>query len=405
MPVRPPRERFLELLSAAVTDGTLAKLTLGKPASADPTLRNLFARPVQLRDGARVNLIWRHATREVTRNLPPAEAADLLAGLLGTEFLDAHLFTATGHHQFETNPGGRPRLRSLPAQPDLVPPARGQHDRPKDHVLPGSTPWLQDLGVTNPDGRPRAGMAGKLSQIQHFAALLQPLLHTAFPPESAKERDGRALEVIDAGSGKGYLTFALAHLLGPGFRVRGLEARPELVAFCNQVAERHDLRDRLAFVAGRLDPSRDEPCDLLIALHACDTATDDALAIGIRAGARLLVVAPCCQHELRPALEAPPGLAPVWRHGIFRERHAEFATDALRALLLEWAGYATQVAEFTGAEHTAKNLLLSGLRQRRLGDAGKAAAVREFAAAYGIRTQALARHLGFDLVANPASPR
>jgi hypothetical protein len=98
-------------------------------------------------------------------------------------------------------------------------------------------------------------------------------------------------------------------------------------------------------------------------------------------------------------------LAPVWRHGIFRERHAEFATDALRALLLEWAGYATQVAEFTGAEHTAKNLLLSGLRQRRLGDAGKAAAVREFAAAYGIRTQALARHMGFDLVANPASPR
>ncbi|MFM9092271.1 MAG: methyltransferase, partial [Verrucomicrobiota bacterium] len=156
---------------------------------------------------------------------------------------------------------------------------------------------------------------------------------------------------------------------------------------------------------GRLDPARAETCDVLIALHACDTATDDALALGIRAGARLLVVAPCCQHELRPALEAPPGLGPVWRHGIFRERHAEFATDALRSLLLEWAGYATQVAEFTGAEHTAKNLLLSGLRQRRPGDAGKAAALREFAVAYGIRTQALARHLGFDLAASPAAPR
>ena len=95
----------------------------------------------------------------------------------------------------------------------------------------------------------------------------------------------------------------------------------------------------------------------------------------------------------------------VWRHGIFRERHAEFATDALRSLLLEWAGYATQVAEFTGAEHTAKNLLLTGVRQRPAGDAGKAAAVREFAAAYGIRTQALARHLGFDLAAHPAPPQ
>jgi hypothetical protein len=111
----------------------------------------------------------------------------------------------------------------------------------------------------------------------------------------------------------------------------------------------------------------------------------------------LLVVAPCCQHELRPSLEAPPGLAPVWRHGIFRERHAEFATDALRALLLEWAGYSTQVAEFTGAEHTAKNLLLSGLRQRPTGAPPKAQAVRDFAAAYGIRTQALARHLSFEL--------
>jgi SAM-dependent methyltransferase len=397
MPVPPPRERFLELLSAAVTDGTLAKLTLGKPASADPTLRNLFARPVQLRDGARVNLIWRHATREVTRNLPPAEAADLLAGLLGTEFLDAHLFTATGHHQFETNPGGRPRLRSLPAQPDLVPPARGQHDRPKDHVLPGSTPWLQDLGVTNPDGRPRAGMAGKLSQIQHFAALLQPLLHTAFPPESAKERDGRALEVIDAGSGKGYLTFALAHLLGPGFRVRGLEARPELVAFCNQVAERHDLRDRLAFVAGRLDPARDEPCDLLIALHACDTATDDALARGLAAGARLLVVAPCCQKELRPQLTAPPVFADALRHGIFQERHAEFVTDALRAQLLEWAGYRTKVLEFISTEHTAKNLMIAAIKSHAPGDAARADRVRALADFYGIRTHQLARHLAFPL--------
>ena len=405
MPVSPPRERFLALLRAALTEGTLAKLTLGKPGGADPTLRNLFARPVRLRDGARVNLTWRHATREVTRNLPPAEAVALLSGLVGTEFLDAHLFTANGHHQFETNPGGQPRLRSLPARPGVTPPAQGQHDRPKDHVLPGTTPWLQDLGVTNPDGRPRAGMAGKLSQIQHFAALLQPLLRTAFPPERAAEPEGRTLEVIDAGSGKGYLTFALAHLLGPGFRIRGIEARPELVNLCNTVAARHGLGARLAFLAGRLDPARDEACDILIALHACDTATDDALALGLRAGARLLVVAPCCQHELRPALEAPPGLAPIWRHGIFRERHAEFATDALRALLLEWCGYATQVAEFTDAGHTAKNLLLSGVRQRPPGDAEKAAAVRDFAAAYGIRAQALARHLGFELAAAPPTQR
>ena len=138
---------------------------------------------------------------------------------------------------------------------------------------------------------------------------------------------------------------------------------------------------------------------MLIALHACDTATDDALASGHRAGARLLLVAPCCQKELRPQLQAPEVLAPALRHGIWQERHAEFATDALRALLLEWAGYRTKVFEFISQEHTAKNLMIAAVRSGpQCGDdSEEARRVRELARFYGIRSQRLAAQLGFDL--------
>ncbi len=206
------------------------------------------------------------------------------------------------------------------------------------------------------------------------------------------------------GSGKGYLTFAVAALLGEHATVQGIEARPELVDLCNRVAHENHLPN-LTFTAGQIDSypienrntKIENPVDVLIALHACDTATDDALAKGIAAGAALLVVSPCCQKELRPQLTAPPVLADALRHGIFQERQTEFVTDALRAQLLEWAGYRTKVFEFISTEHTAKNLMIAAIKVRPPGDPAAAARLREFAAFYGIRTQRLATHLGVSL--------
>jgi hypothetical protein len=206
------------------------------------------------------------------------------------------------------------------------------------------------------------------------------------------------------GSGKGYLTFAIAALLGERALVRGIEARPELVEFCNRIA-RENGSSNLTFTAGQIASFEIEtrkseivnPLDVLIALHACDTATDDALAQGIAAGATLLVVSPCCQKEVRRQLTAPAVLADALRHGIFQERQAEFVTDALRAQLLEWAGYRTKVFEFISTEHTAKNLLIAAIKSHAPGDPARAARLREFAAFYGIRTQKLATHLGLPL--------
>ncbi len=397
MPPLPARDRFLDLLRAAVREGALTKLTLGKHRGADLTLQNLFVRPVTLKDGPHLAFVWRHATRDVTKNLPPDAALAQLEPLIGSDFLDAHLFTTAQHAQFESKPDGTARIKvtaapSTAAAPTAVPSAA--HDRAKSRAIRADAPWLRDLGVTNDRGQPREGMSDKFRQIQKFAELLTHLLAEIEWPTD------RPLRIVDMGSGKGYLTFAIAALLGERAHVLGIEARPELVALCNRIAETHQLAPRLTFHAGTIADAPLTDCDVLIALHACDTATDDALARGLTAGARLLIVAPCCQKELRPQLTAPPVLATALRHGIFQERQSEFVTDALRAHLLEWAGYRTKVFEFISTEHTAKNLMISAIRARPAADpsdAAASAALREFAAFYGIRQQRLAAHLRVPL--------
>jgi SAM-dependent methyltransferase len=430
------RERLFSLLRDSLAEDSFVKLTLGKPAPTrtDATLHNVFVRPVALKTGPHLTFVFRHATRDVTKNYTPADALDTIESLLGLEFLDAHLFTAAHAAQLETQPDGSARVR-VKAQSSTHAPAAtatpASHNQPKHYLIPADSPWLESLGVLNNRGQPRDGMADKFRQIQKFAELLQHLVAEAFPASSAPASDSSPsspdsqlsalssqLRVVDAGSGKGYLTFALAALLGEGAHVTGIEARPELVTLCNRVAAQHALAHRLTFRPGTINDtplitpapspalssqlstlSTSAHLDLLIALHACDTATDDALARGIAAGARLLVVSPCCQKEIRPQLTAPPVLADALRQGIFQERQAEFVTDALRAQLLEWAGYKTKVFEFISTEHTAKNLMISAIRVRPPGTPNDALAqrTRAFAAFYGIRHHALATHLNFAL--------
>ncbi len=385
-----PRARFFDLLRAAVSDATLVKLTLGKPCGADATLQNIFVRPIALKAGPHFAFVSRHATRDLTKNFSPEETIAEIDRRLGDDFLDAHLFTTGQTAQLELKHAGRARLHLTKAiRGETTPsPRPAAHDRAKHHLVSADASWLRALGVTNDRGRPRQGMADKFSQIQKFAELLSHLLNEADLPSD------RALHVVDMGAGKGYLTFAIADILGNRATVEGIEARPELVALCNRLAQENKLSN-LKFSAGHIADASLPAADVLIALHACDTATDDALAKGVAAGAKLIVVAPCCQKELRPQLTAPPVLAAALRHGIFQERSAEFVTDALRAQLLEWAGYKTKVFEFISTEHTAKNLMIAAIKAHPPGDAAIAQRARDLAHFYGIRRQKLAAHLGF----------
>lgn len=395
MPAPDARERFLALLRAALQERTLAKLTLGKHRGTDATLKNLHVRPVALKAGDRLAFLWRHATRDVTKNLTADEARAELERLIGGDFLDAHLFTADGSAQLECSPDGSARVKVMKANAVSPAPASAAHDAAKRHLIPSDAAWLQALGVTNERGQPRESMAAKFRQIEKFAELLSHLVAEAFPEN--RSANGGPLRIFDMGCGKGYLTFAVASLFGGAVDVHGIELRPALVDSGNELARKVGLERSLHFAAGTIADTDVSGADVLIALHACDTATDDALAKGIAAGAKLLVVSPCCQKELRPQLKAPPVLGDALRHGIFQERQAEFVTDAMRAQLLEWAGYRTKVFEFISTEHTAKNLMIAAIKSHAPGDAQRAERLREFAAFYGIRSQQLAARLEFPL--------
>ena len=382
------RDQFLGLVRDSFLGGTLVKLTLGKAASADPTLENLFIRPVTLKAGPRFAFVWHYATKDISKNHDANESLRLLDHIVGSDFLDAHLFTTSHTAQLETgNRTARLRIKAVGSVP-----SRDQgHDRQKNRPIPVKAPWLRALGVTDDKGRPVAAMSDKLRQIEKFAELLGHLL-----AEAPIRKEG-VLRVFDMGCGKGYLTFAVSELLGDRAQVCGIEARADLVDFCTAAAVAMGFGHRLSFRQGSIADTDVGAADVLIALHACDTATDDALAKGISAGAALMVVAPCCQKELRPQLVPPKVLSDALRHGIFMERQAEFVTDSLRAQLLEWAGYRTRVMEFVSTEHTAKNTMITAVRVGNPGSDDLVASIRRFAEFYGIRRQALAARLGFAL--------
>ncbi|MEN9675095.1 MAG: hypothetical protein RIS76_991 [Verrucomicrobiota bacterium] len=396
------KQEWLDLLTSALDGGTLVKVSLGAPRRPDAPVRKLLARPVSLREGLRLQLVWQMATHDVTKNLEAPEGVERIGELMGTDFCVGNLFTTERTAQLEFRKGRAGRV--VYTAPATTVAAETGHDRVKPRTVEAARPWLQALGITTTTGAVCKGHESKFRQIHRFVELMDPLLVEAgILGEPGKEAgfDGAPVRLWDMGCGKGALTFALhEHLCGRAPRpvtTRGVEARPALVEGANRV-----VRDAgctgLEFVAGTIADVPREAVDVLVALHACDTATDDALAAGVASGASLLVVSPCCHQEVRSQLVAPPVLASVLQHGILREREAELVTDGLRAALLDWAGYEPRVFEFISPEHSGKNLMIAGLKRRQPADRDAAARrVRDLAAFYGIRRQRLAEAMGFDL--------
>lgn len=389
------KDKWLARLTEALADGSFVKLTLASYRGGDQALKNVMVRPVELKAGFRLSFVYRYATNDVTKNFERDDGLELIADLVGSQFKHAHLFTTRWRAELEFREGKPARLTEGPAAHDAPPPKA--HDKPRARAIePTKAKWLHGLGVTAADGKIAKGMEAKFRQINKFVELLESLLPAAKPGEEP-------LSVVDMGCGKGYLTFATADLLnrtGHPHVVRGIEARPGLVANCQRVATENGIAE-LHFEAGTIADAQLGRADVVIALHACDTATDDAIAKGIAAGAKLILLSPCCHKELRPQVVTPPALAPALRHGILLERHAELVTDALRAALLEWAGYDTKVFEFISTEHTGKNLMIAATL--RAGTAHRevdARAVCELADFHGIRQQRLAQQLNFNLAAD-----
>ncbi len=352
-------DQFLAAVAEAATAGTLVRIALRMPFGPDETLRSIDIRPVLLKSGARLAFTHHHRTRDLQQNHELPEALDLLRAALTESFRQGFAFAESFDLSYDAQ-GKTPKLKR--SAPTSKAPAAAEHDRSKARAVPADRPWLAELGVTDAKGEVLKTAGDKFRQINRYVEILGPLLDAI--PKSRLNR------VVDMGAGKGYLTFAVAdHLAAAGreAEVVGVEYRKDLTELCNAIATRAGLA-HLSFTPGAIADYDATGASVLIALHACDTATDDAIAKGIAAEADLIVVAPCCHKQIRREMEAGEGqgaLTALTRHGIFLERQAEMVTDAMRALILEYFGYQVKVFEFISDLHTPKNVLIVASRTSR----------------------------------------
>lgn len=381
-------EEFVLALQTGFIDGSITRLKLGGYFGAEADLKGVEARKVALKAGERLSFVFRYKTRDITKNLIIDEAMSFVRDGLMKDFRSARLETVDFDLQFERQ-GEKFRLKKTEVAGREA--AQGGHDRAKNRpIATGDKVWIQALGISAADGKVLAASQDKFRQINKMVEIFAPLI---------KELSAETPRIVDMGAGKGYLDFALFDYLkgqGKSAEVIGVEMRPKLVEDGNRLAEKSGF-DGLSFVPASILDYDATGADAVIALHACDTATDDAIFKGISAGAELIAVAPCCHKQVRRQMEAGASdnrLDFLLRHGTFMEKQAEMVTDGLRALLLEASGYRTKVFEFVSDAHTPKNNLIVAQRGKAGSREAALKKIAEVKAMFGIERHYLEGLLG-----------
>ncbi len=379
---------FVQQFSECVRAGGFIQLVLSSPVkSVELEVLKISARPVELNSGPAIQFTRHEAARETHQNLPAEEAVLEVERLFGSPFRHAHLFTTSVVVKAKLRASGKLKL-SQHAPTKTA--ASTEHNRSKQYLIPDGVPcpFLIEIGVMTSEGCVRAAKYDKFRQVNRFLEFVEDVYSTL--PASG------VLRIIDFGCGKSYLTFAMHHLLvqkhGRKVEMLGVDLKQDVIEDCRRIAEQLGC-DGLEFKAANVaDIKPSGPVDLVVSLHACDTATDVALARAVSWEARAILSVPCCHHEFATKMIGDL-LPPIQQHGILRERFAELATDAYRAQMLEASGYKTQVVEFIDLEHTARNLLIRAVRRVGSQTAGPAdiesaasarAAASQFAAQFGI---------------------
>jgi hypothetical protein len=382
---RDSKSSFVDAVAEAIAAQKFVRLALGKYRGAGEA-RKTAVTLVELKGVPHLRFVTSFSRKDVTHNSSIPEALEKLGAMLGADYLSATLFStehdlsiAYSKKRVATLSRTRPTYDSVPTSLS--------HDRAKQHAVDAARPYLKSLGVTDDRGNVKPTMFGKFKQIGRFIEIVDGMLREADLAGTGE------VSIIDIGSGKGYLTFALYdHLttgLGKRCRFTGVEVRADLAAQCTRLAAQLGF-DGLSFKASEAGDVKGLKADIVIALHACDTATDDAMAHGISSGAALIICAPCCQHELAPQLSrADGGLEGLLKFPLLKQREADLVTDAARALLLEAAGYKVKIIEFVATEHTAKNIMIAAVKSRAVNRDAALRQYRELKALTGFSTHSL----------------
>ncbi len=350
-------EKFIQEFAASLKSGTFVKMTLGNYKGTDEHLQKILVRMVKTKKGTRLYFLYRGDTRDTAKNFDFDTGLALVSEALDGQFFSGHLFTS--EHDFQLDIGKKGKSRLNTAKPTFKATSQLDHDREKKEQIDSGSFYLKALGIADDTGRVRDQQRDKWRQINKFVEVLAALV------DKSELKEKRELKIVDMGSGKGYLTFAaydyFKNIRGVEIKMTGVDTKRELVDLGNGVADVSGF-DGLNFVVGSIAEYEVGDVDILIALHACNTATDDAIYKGIIAQADLIVASPCCHQEIRSQITPPEMFHDILKHGVMLERTAETITDGLRSLLLEQSGYSTRLFEFVSTEHTPKNNMLVGTR-------------------------------------------
>ena len=351
-------QQFLDTFQQAIETDQFDRLILSQYKGELEQLEKMTLRVIWLNEQKVLSCLYRYKTQDVTKNYPLTEALSQVTELLAC-CKQANLITTAEELQLKKNKKKVMLTRSKTLSVVKSKTAEQGHDRVKQRYVDQDSVFLQHLGITDQQGQVIPSMARKWKQINKFVEIFSNAL-------SQIKASQEGLRVVDFGSGKGYLTCALYDYMqkhGQTPWVTGVELNPKMVEFCQKVADQSQF-NQLDFFQGDVRTYEPEHLDVMIALHACDVATDFAIHTGIRLNAQIIMCAPCCHKELRPQLQAPKVLSPMLQFGIHAGQQAEMLTDTIRALLLKAYGYETKVFEFVALEHTSKNKMILAVKRK-----------------------------------------
>ena len=351
---------FFEKLEYAMDNSIFVKLIISNKKNKISDLNKITITPVKIKDEIKLSFNFTYETKDITKNFESSEATDLIHNYSEKDFLNFDLFTTQETIQLFINKKGNKKSIKI-SEPTFTSFPNLMHDKiKKKRINLVNNKYLHELGITSKEGKINKDMHDKYRQINKYLEIFEGLVK--------KNNINEQFSIVDMGSGKGYLTFALYDFLKNNLnlspKISGVEFRQDLVDKCNLTAKNCNF-ENLSFHKGSIKDSIFKDVDILIALHACDTATDDAIYKGIQTNAKLIIVAPCCQKQIRKQFNVTNDLASILKHGILKERQAELITDGIRSLILEAYGYKTKVFEFISTEHTAKNIMITAEHSKK----------------------------------------
>ena len=355
-------EAFQEAASKILDTTTFVRAVLsGRRRNMSVDFERIDIRPVEIKGVLHLQLMQNDGRATTTKNLLPSalEVDQLLtsgyANILVESTQEAYSIRVTKSGDAQVHTEKRALEQNL------------SHDKKKERLLDASDPFLREVGIADAKGVIKPSRQDKYKQVEEFLRILSPALNAAIEAgQIHKPTPANPLRITDLGCGHAYLTFAAHQFLmssGIPVVVTGIDIRPESRDRNNAIAQKLGIANSISFKAEEISKTTADAADIAIALHACDTATDDAIAWAVNGGAKLLLIAPCCHHDIQKQIEAAPEpWGALTKFGLMKERLGDLLTDSFRAQLLRIVGYRVEVIEFVGGEHTPRNLMIRAVK-------------------------------------------